>query len=122
MILRLRQGCYYSLRHHGQGDIITMLSLNHHCNHHCTIAVTITVPSLRCRSGGLNGRRNVSIWSLNSTDPAAVPVSLMSVNHGLGGGYSSFDTSGGKVRLLYENGPPHVYDYSIWIAHIGKAA
>ena len=34
----------------------------------------------------------------------------------LGSGYSSFDTTAGKVRLLYEAGPPHVYDYSIQLA------
>jgi len=37
---------------------------------------------------------------------------------GLGGGYSSIDTTDGKVRVLYESGPPHVYDYSIQLAHI----
>lgn len=68
-------------------------------------------------SGGLGGRRNMSLWMLNGSDPAATPVSVMTV-FGLGAGYSSFDATGGKTRLLYESGPPHVYDYSISLSHI----
>lgn len=70
-------------------------------------------------AGGLNGRRNVSLWSLDGGDPASVPKSVMTV-WGLGGGYTAFDTTGGKIRLLYEAGPPHVYDYSIQLAHINS--
>ena len=70
-------------------------------------------------SGGLSGRRNVSLWSFNDANPEAKPLSLMTV-WPLGGGYSSFDTTGGKIRILYEGGPPHVYDYSILISHIDK--
>ena len=59
----------------------------------------------------------MSLWSLDSADPDALPVSIMTV-FGLGAGYSAFDTTNGKIRILYESGPPHVYDYSISISHI----
>lgn len=71
-------------------------------------------------AGGLNGRRNMSLWTLDSTDPNTSPISRMTMGWGLGAGYSDFDTTGGKIRLIYESGPPHVYDYGVQIAHINN--
>ena len=38
----------------------------------------------------------------------------------MGGGYSAVDATGGKIRVLYESGPPHIYDYSVSLSHISN--
>lgn len=69
-------------------------------------------------AGGLEGRRNVSVWTLNTADPKAEPISRMSMAYGMGGGYSAWDTTRGKLRILYESGPPRDYHYSVSLGHI----
>ena len=81
----------------------------------------LAAPSFPPGGGGLGGRRNLSLWTLDGANPEAVPVSKMTV-FALGAGYSAFDTTDGKIRLLYESGPPHVYDYSIQLSHIDNFA
>lgn len=78
---------------------------------------SVDEPTCACEFAQPLGRRNVSLWTLDGANPAAVPQSVMTI-FGLGGGYSSIDTTFGKVRVLYEAGPPHVYDYSIQLARI----
>ena len=74
-------------------------------------------PRLHFPAGGLGGRRNISLWSLNgAAAPAAVPVSRLKVWGGAAG-YSAFDTTGGKVRLLYEGGN-NIYDWGIKMSRV----
>lgn len=66
--------------------------------------------------GGLGGRKNMSVYSLDGTKTDAQPVSRVRVWGGAAG-YSNFDTTGGKVRLLFEGGN-HIYDWGMKISHI----
>ena len=65
--------------------------------------------------GGLGGRRNVSLFTLDGNSTASQPVSAALVWWGAGG-YSSIDTTAG-VRLLYEAGN-NVYDWGIKMSRI----
>ena len=65
--------------------------------------------------GGLGGRRNVSLFTLDGNSTASQPVSVALVWWGAGG-YSSIDTTAG-VRLLYEAGN-NVYDWGIKMSRI----
>ena len=68
--------------------------------------------------GGLGGRRNVSLWKMDaSSGTASGPVASLMTVWGGAGGYSVFDTTGGKVRLLFEAGN-HIYNWGIKIARL----
>ena len=69
-------------------------------------------------NAGLGGRRNVSLWTFEgSTFPANTEPESATTVWGGAGGYSSFDTTGGEVQLLFEAGN-HVYNWGIKIARI----
>jgi len=68
---------------------------------------------------GLGGRRNVSLWTLDgAARPAAEPGNGTQVWGGAGG-YSAFDSTGGRVRLLFEGGN-HIYDWGVKMSRIRR--
>jgi len=67
-------------------------------------------------NGGLGGRRNMSLWTLDGTSQSSSVVSQQTIWSGAAG-YSVFETSGKQVLMLYEAGD-HTYNYGIKLSKI----
>lgn len=66
--------------------------------------------------GGLGGRKNMSVWTLDDTSPTSRAVSQGTVWGGAAG-YSVFETGGERPLLLYEAGD-HIYNYGIKLSKV----